>query len=135
MSLFGGIGNRSSLATVAPDGRYDAAKKELHEAEASYGVAESRLIKARRAYEEASQEWRNFYYPRQEELEEASREGRAKLIVDNRNETDRLLNAAMDHIAGTLEQPADQRAWDHLLIYCPLDRLEAAYVRKAQRQP
>ena len=50
-----------------------------------------------------------------------------------RNQTERLLNAAMDHIAGTLEQPTDPRAWDHLLIYCPLEILEAAYVRKAQR--
>lgn len=77
-------------------------------------------------------------FPTRKELEEAGRKGRAaferaKSIVDNRNETERLLNAAMDHIAGTLEQPADSRAWDHLLIYCPLDRLEAAYVRKAQR--
>lgn len=40
-------------------------------------------------------------------------------MADNRNETERLLNAAMDHIAGTLEQPADPRAWDHLLIYAP----------------
>jgi hypothetical protein len=36
-----------------------------------------------------------------------------------------------DHLADVLEQP-DPRAWDHLLIYCPLDRLEAAYVRKSQ---
>lgn len=52
---------------------------------------------------------------------------------DNRNQTERLLNSAMDHIAGSLEQPTDTRAWDHLLIYCPLEILEAAYVRKAQR--
>lgn len=45
-------------------------------------------------------------------------------MIDRRNQTERLLNAAMDHIAGTLEQPADQRAWDHLLIYCPREALE-----------
>jgi hypothetical protein len=54
-------------------------------------------------------------------------------VNDNRNETERLLNAAMDHIAGTHEQPFDPRAWEHLLIYCPIEILEAAYVRKAQR--
>lgn len=73
-----------------------------------------------------------------EELIVAAEEGlaifeRAKATVDKRNEAERLLNAAMDHIAGTHEQPADQRAWDHLLIYCPLEILEAAYVRKASR--
>lgn len=40
--------------------------------------------------------------------------------VDRRNEAEKLLNAAMDHIAGTLEQPTDPRAWGHLLIYCPI---------------
>lgn len=44
--------------------------------------------------------------------------------MDNRNQTERLLNAAMDHIAGTLEQPTDPRAWEHLLIYCPREALE-----------
>lgn len=63
------------------------------------------------------------------ELHIAGVEGRATLdraiaIVDARNETERLLNAAMDHIAGTLQQPADLRAWDHLLIYCPREALE-----------
>jgi hypothetical protein len=77
-------------------------------------------------------------FPTKGEIEEAGREGRAAFgkacaIVDARNEAERLLNAAMDHIAGTLEQPIDPRAWQHLLIYCPLDVLEAAYVRKAQR--
>lgn len=72
------------------------------------------------------------------ELRQAGIDGRAALdraiaIVDARKETERLLNAAMDHIAGTLEQPADPRAWHHLLIYCPLEILEAAYVKKAQR--
>jgi hypothetical protein len=38
---------------------------------------------------------------------------------DPRNEAERLLNAVSDHIAGTLEQPSDPRAWDTLLIYCP----------------
>lgn len=40
-------------------------------------------------------------------------------MTHNRNQTERLLNEAMDHIAGTLEQPSDPRAWDHLLIYAP----------------
>ena len=35
------------------------------------------------------------------------------------NQTERLLNAAADHIAATLEQPSDMRAWGQLLIYCP----------------
>ena len=35
------------------------------------------------------------------------------------NQTERLLNAAADHIAATLEQPSDMRAWEQLLIYCP----------------
>lgn len=79
-------------------------------------------------------------FPTREELGRAGREGRAAFAkacatVDVRNESERLLNAAMDHIAGTLEQPTDTRAWGHLLVYCPLDVLEAAYVRKAQRSP
>jgi len=35
------------------------------------------------------------------------------------NQTERLLNAAVDHMAATLEQPSDMRAWEQLLIYCP----------------
>jgi hypothetical protein len=35
------------------------------------------------------------------------------------NQTERLLNAAADHIAATLEQPSDMRAWEQLLIYRP----------------
>jgi len=35
------------------------------------------------------------------------------------NQTERLLTAAADHIAATLEQPSDMRAWEQLLIYCP----------------
>ncbi len=35
------------------------------------------------------------------------------------NQTERLLNAAADHIAATLEQPSDMRAWEQLLIYYP----------------
>ena len=35
------------------------------------------------------------------------------------NQTERLLNAVVDHIAATLEQPSDMRAWEQLLIYCP----------------
>ena len=38
---------------------------------------------------------------------------------DTRNKTERLLNAATDHIGDTHEQPTDPRAWDHLLAYCP----------------
>jgi hypothetical protein len=53
-------------------------------------------------------------------------------MTDTRNQSERLLNDAMDHIASTLEQPTDNRAWHHLLIYCPLEILEAAYVRKAR---
>jgi hypothetical protein len=56
-----------------------------------------------------------------------------EMTTDHRNEAERLLNTAMDHIAGTHEQPLDPRAWEHLLIYCPLEILEAAYVKKAQR--
>ncbi len=40
-------------------------------------------------------------------------------MADSCNQTERLLNDAMNHIAGTLEQPTDPRAWDHLLIYAP----------------
>lgn len=77
-------------------------------------------------------------FPTREELEEAGREGRAALkravtIVDNRNKTEQLLNAAIDHIAGTLEQPTDQRAWDHLLIYCPREALERRLDRLNQQ--
>jgi len=72
-------------------------------------------------------------FPTKDEVEQAGREGRASFAkacatVDARKETERLLNEAKDHIAGTLEQPPDQRAWMHLLIYCPYDILEAAYV-------
>lgn len=79
-------------------------------------------------------------FPTGDEVEQAGREGRAAFAkacatVDARKETERLLWAVIDHIANTLEQPTDSRAWDHLLIYCPLDRLEAAYVRKSQRRP
>jgi hypothetical protein len=78
-------------------------------------------------------------FPTKEDVEQAGREGRlafarACAIVDNRNESERFLNAAMDHIAGTLEQPTDQRAWMHLLIYCPYDILEAAYVHARLRR-
>ena len=71
--------------------------------------------------------------------EQAGREGRAAFAaacatVDARKETERLLNDAKDHIAGTLEQPADSRAWVHLLIYCPYDILEAAYVSARSRR-
>lgn len=51
--------------SVFPDTRERLARDELRDAEAAYGAAESRLIKARRAYEEASREFRDFYHPRQ----------------------------------------------------------------------
>lgn len=77
-------------------------------------------------------------FPTKEEVEQAGREGRAALAkasatVDARKETERLMWLVIDHIAGSLQQPADSRAWEHLLIYCPLSVLEAAYVQKAQR--
>lgn len=46
-------------------------------------------------------------------------------MVDNRNQTEQLLNAAMDHIAATGEQPGDVRAWAHLLIYAPTETIAA----------
>ena len=41
------------------------------------------------------------------------------------NTTERLLNAAADHIAATREQPSDERAWAQLLVYCPDDLIKA----------
>jgi hypothetical protein len=78
-------------------------------------------------------------FPTEDEIEQAGREGRAAFAkacatVDARNEAEKLLNAAMDHIAGTLEQPTDRRAWMHLLIYCPYDILEAAYIHARIRR-
>ena len=55
------------------------------------------------------------------------------MTIDPRNEAERLLNAAMDHIAGTHEQPRDVRAWDHLLTYCPRYRLEIELLRREIR--
>jgi hypothetical protein len=68
-------------------------------------------------------------FPTKDEVEQAGLEGRAAFAnacdtVDARKETERLLNAAADHIAGTLEQPSDPRAWDQLLIYCPREAIE-----------
>lgn len=51
-----------------------------------------------------------------------------------RNETERLLNAAMDHIANTHTQPTDPRAWDHLLIYCPREAIERRLESIRQRE-
>jgi hypothetical protein len=48
--------------------------------------------------------------------------------TDTRNRAERLLNALVDHIAATLEQPTDMRAWDHLLVYCPPDALERRFL-------
>lgn len=61
MSIFGSIGS------VFPDNREKSAGDELRAAERAFEVAEDRLIKARRAYEEASREWLNFYDPQQEQ--------------------------------------------------------------------
>lgn len=67
-------------------------------------------------------------FPTREELEQSGREGReafyrAKHTI-HAKETERLLNAAAEHIAGTLAQPTDPRAWDQLLLYCPTEALE-----------
>lgn len=70
MSLFGGGGNsQSKLAqrSVFPDEREYVAREELRKAEEAYAAAESRLIKARRAHEDTSREWRKFYCPRQDD--------------------------------------------------------------------
>lgn len=53
----------------------------------------------------------------------------------NRNFTEKLLNDAVDHIAGTHEQPTDPRAWDQLLIYCPRDALERRLEMLRSRDP
>lgn len=44
---------------------------------------------------------------------------------------EQALNAAADLIAATLAQPADPRAWDQLLIYCPPEAIE----RRRATQP
>lgn len=51
--------------SVFPDGRHTSAKAELDAAEKEYRSAEDRLIKARRNYEDAYQEWKQFYWPKQ----------------------------------------------------------------------
>lgn len=67
-------------------------------------------------------------FPTREELEQTGREGRSALYraqaAVNAKETERLLNEVADHIAGTLAQPTDPRAWDRLLLYCPHEALE-----------
>ena len=72
MSLFGGgFGNAQKaheLASVFPDGRWNAARRNLREAEEAYATAEDRLIKARRAYEDANREWKRFYWPQQKDV-------------------------------------------------------------------
>ena len=55
-------------------------------------------------------------------------------MIDNRNQTERLLNAAMDHICDTHENPTDQRAWDHLLVYCPKEAIERRMGRFVQQK-
>ena len=39
-------------------------------------------------------------------------------------EIERKLMEVADLIAATLDQPADMRAWDNLLIYCPREALD-----------
>lgn len=51
-------------------------------------------------------------------------------MTDVRNQSERLLNAAMDHICDTHEQPSDLRAWDHLLVYAPSGQLFNAMLRR-----
>jgi hypothetical protein len=56
-------------------------------------------------------------------------------MSDNRNQTERLLNEAMDHIAGTGEQPSDPRAWSHLLIYAPDEAVAARMASARDNRP
>lgn len=73
MSMFGGISSelsqsgqqQVSLGTVDPTARFRAACDDLHAAEEAYASAEDRLIKARRAYKIANDEYRAFYHPKQ----------------------------------------------------------------------
>jgi len=37
---------------------------------------------------------------------------------------ERKMMEVADMMAATLDQPADLRAWEHLLVYCPRDILE-----------
>ena len=37
--------------------------------------------------------------------------------------TEQLMNELVDQMARTLEQPSDPRAWQHLLIYAPIEVL------------
>jgi hypothetical protein len=46
---------------------------------------------------------------------------------------ERKLMEAADMMAATLDQPADARAWDHLLIYAPRDALERRLHRFDER--
>ena len=48
-------------------------------------------------------------------------------------EVERKLMEAADLIAATLDQPADPRAWDHLLVYCPRDAIERRLQNLEQR--
>lgn len=62
MSLFDG----GCIGGLFPSKGEVSAKEELSEAEANYRAAEDRLIKARRAYENALREWRGSYLPSQD---------------------------------------------------------------------
>jgi hypothetical protein len=46
-------------------------------------------------------------------------------------EIERMIMDVADAIAGSLEQPADARAWDHLLVYVPREAME----RRIAAQP
>lgn len=39
-------------------------------------------------------------------------------------EIERKMMEVADMLAATLDQPADMRAWEHLLVYCPHDILD-----------
>lgn len=102
-----------------------------------YGLTEWEYEEINRMAEEASMKRMDSLFDSHPDVVEQRK--RSQEFVEefkhdqDRNQSEYLLNAAMDHIAGTLEQPIDSRAWDHLLIYCPLEILEVAYVKKSQR--
>lgn len=43
--------------------------------------------------------------------------------------SDRLLWAAIEHMATTLEKP-DPRIWQHLLVYVPIEEIQKRLLRK-----
>ncbi len=48
------------------------------------------------------------------------------MSLDREKLSNEMMDLA-DHLGNVLEQP-DPRAWEHLLVYCPFEILEAAYV-------